>query len=473
MTRVHALEVPYGIEPVLRRIAISAEGKMGIALSKKSDQDLWLAVQSVAAHLNEPPAEFAREIAGEGLSDPVVRALAERITVGETYFFREPRVLRAFEEVVLQAYKSDEERNSIRIWCAGCSTGEEAYSIGFILHRLFPEGTGVDFSVLGTDINHRSLEKARSGLYSAWSFRGVDERSVMTFFDSAEGDRRSVKPSLRRGVSFSWLNLAEEDWPLWSDDSPPDVIFCRNVLIYFSEEQISAVLRRFHSTLAQDGWLILAPCESYDSLSPFFSPACYDGATLYRKVTVDEGLEEGCLIRGESDEFESYEVCLEQEEECFLPSAAGMSEAAQTGACLQAVDVEGAFSLEDCLKNARALANIGQLEDASIWVRRSMELDRMAAEPFYLAGLIASELGDEREAVASLRRAIYLAPDFAMAHYGLGGFALRARKIDEANRHFRNAEEILSSLPYEQIIRGGDGVSAGELLQTVRGMKRP
>ncbi len=472
MTRAHAPEIPCGIEPALRRIAISAEERLGIALSKKSDQDLWLAVQSVAAHLNEPPAELALEMAREGLSEPLVRALAERITVGETYFFREPRALRAFEEVVLQGFKSDAERCSIRIWCAGCSTGEEAYSIGFILHRLFPEGTGVDFSVLGTDINHRSLEKARSGLYSSWSFRGVDERSVMAFFDSAEGDRRSVKPSLRRGISFSWLNLAEEEWALWSDDTPPDVIFCRNVLIYFSEEQINAVLRRFHSTLAQDGWLILAPCESYECLSPFFSPACYDGATLYRKVAVDEGLEEGCLIRSEGDELESYEVCLKQEE-CFLPSASGMPEPSQAGACLQTVDVEEAFSLEDCLKNARALANVGRLEDASIWVRRSMELDRMAAEPFYLAGLIASELGDEREAVALLRRAVYLAPDFAMAHYGLGGFALRARKADEADRHFRNAEEILSSLPYEQIVRGGDGVSAGELLQTVRGMRRP
>ncbi|MDI9370529.1 MAG: hypothetical protein GX181_05890 [Synergistaceae bacterium] len=462
-------EAPRELEGTLDQIAVKAESRMGMARTKINRGDLWRVVQALAAREKISPGQYAGLLLRNGFSERVLRELGERITIGETYFFREPRTLSAFQELVVEDFLADEEREEIRVWCAGCSTGEEVYTIAIVLHRSLFGCAKKRISVLGTDINLPALEKARKGVYSGWSFRGVPEEDERAYFDKLEDGKWGVKPGFRRGTYFSWLNLADEEWSPWSDASPPDVIFCRNVLIYFSEERVKSTLERFHSLLPCCGWLILAPCEAYDSLSPLFTPVCHDGVTLYRKLPShgergDEQVPERPAVCSDGTD----DPCEESvEEKPFLPAASGRPETEPS------VAIEDEYSLEGCLKNARHLANIGKVGDAMDWVDRAFEIDGSSPEAFYLAGLIFSELSDERQAVSSLRRAVYLAPNFALAHYGLGGFALRAGKNEEADRHFRNAEEALSSLPYDALLWGENGVTAGELLQTVRNIRRP
>lgn len=473
--------IPPEAEPELRRLGLIVEKRLGLVFSEKRSRDLWNAAMSIADLEQRSPVDLVREMAQEGLPDSRASLLAEYLTVGETYFFREPKTLQAFEELILKPAAGAENRKRIRIWCAGCSTGEEPYTLSIILHRTLPDIASRDISILGTDINPRVLEKARRGVYSAWSFRGIEKATRDRFFDILDDGSRSVKSLFRRGVSFSGLNLADEEWRLWKDDSPPDVIFCRNVLIYFSAEQRESVVQRFYSLLPPQGWLVVAPCESSALLASKFTPVHRGGATLYRKDpatrevrSFSHALLSENFFLGAMLEDDVSVVCVSEEpyREPQFPEAEALLET--EAEFPEEPRSEEIFSetIDACLHNARTLADNGRHDEALQWVRKARELDRTAPEPLYLAALISSETGDVKEAASLLRSALFLAPDFVMAHYSLGSLAMREGRENEAERHLRNAEALLSSLPPDASLREGDGIRAGELLQTVLGLRR-
>lgn len=485
MTLPDRAVLPRETEEELHRLGLLVEKRLGLVFSEKRSRDLRQAIHSIAALEQRPPAELLRDWTREGLSNAATVSLAEHLTIGETYFFREPKTLRAFEELVLKRCTGGNRPRRFRIWCAGCSTGEEPYTLSMILHRVLPDIRSMDVSILGTDINPRVLEKARRGEYSSWSFRGLEKSLRDSFFEHLEDGTWSVKPHFRQGVSFSLLNLADEEWPLWDDGFPPDVLFCRNVLIYFSADQRKKVVLRFHELLPADGWLLVAPCESSALLASKFAPVHYEGATLYRKQDAAEPREAGVSLPGPRFsalpagamlddapmEEKPEEAVFSFEEpsflaaETFLETVPEYREDEEPGeACSESVGA--------CLQNARILADKGRHAEALQWALKARELDRTAPEPLYLAALISSETGNEKEAAASLRSALFLDPDFIMAHYALGSLALKSGRRDDADRHLRNAEVLLSSLPPDAPLREGDGLRAGELLQTVRGLRR-
>ena len=472
-------------EQDLRRLGLLVEKRLGLVFSEKRARDLWQAMLSLAALAQRSPTELMHKWANEGLSEAATTALAEYLTIGETYFFREPKTLRAFEELVLKRFTSGKKPERFRIWCAGCSTGEEAYTLSIILHRLLPDIRSMDVSILGTDINPRVLEKARRGAYSSWSFRGLEKSLKERFFEPLDDGSWSVKHLFRQRVSFSLLNLADDEWRLWDNGSHPDVLFCRNVLIYFSADQRKNVVFRFHSLLPPEGWLVVAPCESSALLASKFTPVHHDGATLYKKQAVPEPTERdvsfpeplfsalpvGAMLDEAPMEEEPAETGFPYEEspflaaETFLETVPEDQEDEEPGEALSE-------SVGACLQNARILADKGRHDEALQWALKAKDLDRTAPEPLYLAALISSETGDEREAAASLRSALFLAPDFVMAHYALASLAMKSGRDADSERHLRNAEALLSSLPPDAPLREGDGLCAGDLLQTVRGLRR-
>ena len=473
--------IPPEAEPELRRLGLIVEKRLGLVYSEKRSRDLWNAAVSIADIERRSPQNLVREMAQEGLPDSMASLLAEYLTVGETYFFREPKTLQALEELILKPLAAAENRKRLRIWCAGCSTGEEPYTLSIILHRTLPDVASRDITILGTDINPRVLEKARRGVYSAWSFRGIEKEIRDGFFDVLDDGSRSVKQIYRRGVSFSLLNLADEEWRLWKDDAPPDVIFCRNVLIYFAADQREHVIQRFYSLLPPQGWLVVAPCESSALLASKFTPVHCGGATLYRKDPVARREEQHAppvLLRENfflgamlEDDAAASGVAEDLYMEPSLPEAEDFFEA--EAQFPEEPQSEETFSetVGACLHNARTLADNGRHEEALQWAQKARELDRTAPEPLYMAALICSETGDGKEAASLLRSALFLAPDFVMAHYALGNLALEEGRKNEAERHLRNAETLLSSLPADAPLREGDGLRAGDLLPTVRGLR--
>jgi chemotaxis methyl-accepting protein methylase len=184
--------------------------------------------------------------------------VVEYLTVGETYFLRDPAQITALRATILPdviARRTGERR--LRLWSAGCSTGEEVYTLAILL-REREIGPDWDIALLGTDVNQHSLRIAREGRYPAWSFRSTPMAVRERYFE-AVGDEWRVREPLRRMVRFGWLNLGSET--LMPPVMDADLIVCRNVTIYFDDAATQRLYRALLGALAPGGWLMLGPSD--------------------------------------------------------------------------------------------------------------------------------------------------------------------------------------------------------------------
>jgi chemotaxis protein methyltransferase CheR len=204
----------------------------------------------------------------------------EALTTNETYFFREPLQLRAFSlELLPRIAKQNASSKRLRIWSAGCSTGEEAYSIAMLLQEsgLF---TGWDLEVWGTDISKRVLAHARKAEYGPGALRVATGEQLQRYFEPA-GVRMRVRDSVRELVSFGHLNLLDPEMAALVP--PMDVIFCRNVMIYFDVPARRRVLSLFHAKLTDGGYLLLGHSENLIALSADFELVHLKSDLVYRR----------------------------------------------------------------------------------------------------------------------------------------------------------------------------------------------
>jgi chemotaxis protein methyltransferase CheR len=198
----------------------------------------------------------------------------------ETYFFREPAQLTTFVDEVVPRLAQDAVGRSLHVWSAGCSSGEEPYTVSMLLgdHPLLP---GWDLDVLGTDLSQKALSAARHAEYGPSSLRATSAEQKSRFFESAEAGRVRVKRTYKEKVRFGWLNLLDASGarllPMM------DVIFCRNVLIYFDTETRRRVVHLFSERLREGGYLLLGHSENLFSLTTKFELVQLSGDLVYRK----------------------------------------------------------------------------------------------------------------------------------------------------------------------------------------------
>jgi chemotaxis protein methyltransferase CheR len=185
--------------------------------------------------------------------------LIAELTIGETYFLRDTNQFAALRDVVIPGIAAEAGRDrELRVWSAGCASGEEAYSLAIVLAEL---GLGARAWVLGTDIARHRLATARAGRYTRWSLRGVPPATVRRYFRE-DGRRYHLDPVIRDAVEFRYLNLAEDRYPsLSSGIWGMDLILCRNVLIYFDRETVARVAARLIASLSETGWLMLGASD--------------------------------------------------------------------------------------------------------------------------------------------------------------------------------------------------------------------
>ena len=222
-------------------------------------------------------------------------ALLERLLTQETSFFRYPGVYEAFEKRVLpelHVKKFWKNPRTLRIWSAGCSTGEEPYSIAITIADSLSFADSWNVEILATDVGRQALKHAERGAYAGRSIASVNEKQLANHFSAAEGGPQ-VKPRLRKMVSFAQMNLAS---PVYLGRM--DAIFCMNVLIYFSEERRRAVVQRFYETLEPGGYLFLGHSESISKMPVKFQAIVLNDCILYRKPTADELLKPELVTEG-------------------------------------------------------------------------------------------------------------------------------------------------------------------------------
>jgi chemotaxis protein methyltransferase CheR len=209
--------------------------------------------------------------------------MVSHLTNNETYFFRELPQLQVFADHVLRQLKDRKGREgsrTLRILSAGCSTGEEALTLAMVVHDSAQFFWSWDVQITGLDVDKDALEKARRGRYHQNSFRALDPALLERHFVK-DGGLAAVKEGVRRAVSFRQGNLL--DPASFAGLAPLDVIFCRNVLIYFSDASTLKAVRHFHEALAPGGYLFLGHAESLSRVTDIFTPIRFQGAMVYQK----------------------------------------------------------------------------------------------------------------------------------------------------------------------------------------------
>ncbi len=222
-------------------------------------------------------------------------ALLEHLLTQETSFFRYPAIFEALEKKILpevQERKFWQSPRTLRIWSAGCSTGEEPYSIAITVSDALKFAEAWDIEILATDVSRRALRHAERGVYSRRALQDVSLGQIESYFALGKHGFQ-VRPRIRRMISFAQMNLAESVYV-----GKLDCIFCMNVLMYFSEERRLAILRRFYDALEPGGYFLLGHAETLTNAPVKFEPVVLGDCRLYRKPVTAEAPLPPVLVEG-------------------------------------------------------------------------------------------------------------------------------------------------------------------------------
>jgi chemotaxis protein methyltransferase CheR len=492
------------------RFSALVHARSGLEIPLVRRPDLERAVVQAMAELSisSPEALFNHLRCGE-TSNATLETLIARVTVGETHFFRNRPQFEALEWQVLP--KIIEKRRPIRqlrLWSAGCATGEEPYSLSILLMRLLPDIADWNILILATDINRLALEKAQRGLYSSWSFREVPYGIQENYFTHQGKDSFEIKPAVRNRVTFAYLNLVEDNYPsILTNTQAMDLILCRNVLIYFDEITNRKVVERFHASLDETGWLVVGHAEPSQAVFHQFSVRNFPGAILYQKPEV-ENPAPGAPLSVEPAPFRfDFNPLPESPPIPVLPARPVMSPPAPVAAgpghpvghlhklpppppeIQSAMALYEAGRLDQALQQltaqaqanpnaiwppyliAKLYANRREFKNAEPWIDRVLVLEPLMAPAHYLRGLILQELGRLDQSLTAFRACVYADPQFLLGHFSLARLLGRLGQSTRALKTLQNLEELLTGQKREALVPDGDGLTIGRLAEFVSAQK--
>lgn len=479
-------------DSLLSRLSDSLIAQTGLHFPRERWGDLERGIAAAAHEFGFAETQSClRWLVATPLTRNQIEILASHLTVGETYFFRDRRSFKVLEEYVLpelfRARDGMGERR-LRVWSAGCCTGEEPYSIAMLLDRLIPDLKEWNVSILATDINSESLRKAAQGVYGKWSFRAAPAWLRERYFKRRRDGRFEIRPHIRKRVTFSYLNLADDAYPSLSNNSNAiDVILCRNVLMYFAAERAKKVVENLRRALVDGGWLITSPTETSSTLFSAFTAVEFPGVVLYRKMA-GSGLRP-VVVRHQGPVLDEEPEASRPQQASIVPLEPAVPDGARSVLAQEAphdrgrpkraerseVQPQGHDEDGAPCQRARICANQGKLDEAIAWCEKAIAADKLNPAHHYLLATIQQEHGQRDAAAQSLKRALYLDPDFVLAHFALGALCLSQGQRREAERHFDNALALLHAHSQDEILPESEGLTAsrlGEIIASVRSLPR-
>jgi chemotaxis protein methyltransferase CheR len=438
-----------------------------------------------------------------------LREIALELTVAETYFFRHPDQFRAFVEVALpDRIRARQGTRRLNVLSAGCATGEEPYSLAAAMSD-FPELRDWDVRIWGIDVNPRLLEVAAAARYSDWSLRSGSTQQRSRFF-RPDGDRYVLDASLARAVRFEARNLLEDDPQFWQPDFF-DVVFCRNVMIYFSSVAVRSLVERFTRSLVPCGYLFLGPSETLRGISREFHLRHTQDAFYYQRRLLHEQVELAAPLADAGPRSASAAHALPERRNPDWVSAIAASstriaaladssrlrsehrepaspQQAQAAVrteldldevrdlvreerfedallAIGALPGQAATDPDAMLLQAVVLANRGNVAGAEEICRRLLARDELRPGAHYLLAFCQERRGDVLSAAEHDQTAIYLDPAFAMPRLHLGLLALRMGDLPTARRELREALSLLAREDASRMLLFGGGFDRGALMR--------
>lgn len=468
-------------------------------------------------------------------NDPQGRVELERLvnllTVGETHFFRDEAQFDALWQHVLPELIAHKRRAAqaagvgiqpqLRLWSAGCASGEEAYSLAISLKELIPDIKQWHILILATDINQDSLVRAREGIYSDWSFRENRAKflrpryfSLETGSQSSNRNRYRLDPAIKQMVSFASLNLINDEYPAISNNTANmDLIICRNVTIYFTQEDTQKIINQFYQTLIDGGWLVVGHSEPTFYVYREFQAQSFPGTLLYQKTGRPQSWPEGWNWQAVSEQkpveaknrplvtsvpgpvsqkavgnpqtgpVKTRPLASSQASSCPEMKLSSPPEPYQfalklldQGQVAKAIDqLQQILATQPNFAPAhyllgRAYANLGNWFEARRWCRSALTLDNLLAEAYHVMALTYQHEGDLMQAAITLKKAVYLDRNNPIYHFNL---AVLYQKLDDpitTQRSLENTLRLLCQYAPTDVLPGADGATAGHLRQVVEKM---
>jgi chemotaxis protein methyltransferase CheR len=438
--------------------------------------------------------------------------IALELTVPESYFFRHPEHFDALTELALPERMRDRQATRrLNVLSAGCATGEEPYSLSAAMAGV-PALHGWDVRIWGIDINPQSLQKARRARYTPWSLRALSDSQRRRHFRQ-DGSVYVLDTALLSPICFESRNLLDEDRDFWRPDWF-DVVFCRNVLIYFSPTAVRALVERLTRSLAPGGFLFLGPSETLRGISQEFHLRHSHGTFYYQRRSPhdDRGLAMPSAPAGRQATVPLAPASREHGDPTWISTIAGAStriaaladrsQRQSLGLGTPSVppepvgaDAPGAHGLDEIrhlvrqerfddalraigalshdagddpdalLLQAVLLANRGELAGAEEICRRLLARDELRPGAYYLLAFCDERRGDYLAAAEHDQTAIYLDPAFAMPRLHLGLLAKRLGDLATAQRQLDEALVLLAREDASRILLFGGGFDRAALIR--------
>lgn len=413
--------------------------------------------------------------------------LINLLTVHETYFFREPLQLTVMSEKVIPRLLKSGNKPFIRLLSAGCSTGEEAYSMAMAALEIPGAGISWDFEVIGIDVDKEALQKAQKGLYGLYSFRSCPQHIRDTYFSCVAKESFQIKNIVKEKVHFESLNLFAPSYPEWTKNM--DVVFYRNVSIYFSKEQRREVFRRLSGLLSSSGSLFLSCTETLDHNNDLMTLVKSGEVFYYKKQvpfspTVIDRIKPVMADKPSIEINKSRQDFLSKlnkdsprlvpegrnnkvtnnrpdvsshnrQEQCQQMFTAGIEliklkkyeEAMQL--LNEIIKMDSSFIKAYTLQ-ANILLNQQNIEPAIELCEAALVMDTFWLEAYLLLGMAAKLAGKMEMAIQRFKEAVYVYPECWLAHFFLGEVYQLWKEKNYAKREYEVAMRILQQGNFEK-----------------------
>ena len=427
------------------------------------------------------------------------KELMNLVTINETSFFRFPAQFDALRDQVIPEILQHGRQHgrSFRVWSAGCSTGEEPYSIAMTVLDSEIDADQMGCEVLGTDVSTQALDRARLAVYPAKALSSLPQKAVQRWFEPVKGGHRPVK-QVRDTVGFSYHNLIKEPYPL-AFSSNWDIVFCRNVTIYFRPDSTRRVVNNFYESLNPGGYLFIGHSETLTSISDRFEAVEVGGVFLYRKPldrpmfssNFDSGvrpvrsqrLRTSELPRPRTSQADSGDSgaadrpagvsqtrspaprqpkvkpgtvaapasanrvpAVVTESERLLAEAHALLDAGEplrARAMVELVLATDPRHVPALLVRAHASADAGDLPAAVADATAALEVNPLLASARYILGIIYLRQKNQVRALNEFKRTIYIDQEFVLAHFNVANIYRAQGDNDDACREYENTLRAL------------------------------
>lgn len=425
--------------------------RLGVALDARMRQSLNELFPKRLRHTGCSTAEAYFRRLDNGVGRQELETIAEHLSVAETYFYRHIEQLNAFAEVALiERCAARGPMGTVRILSAGCASGEEPYTLAMMATDAAPQLQGPKITITGIDVVGSVIRKAKAAKYTEWSLRETPAELRQRHFKRS-GKEFVVHPEVRALVGFEQRNLFEEDEDFWQPESF-DIIFCRNVMIYFTPEAIRSVVARFARALVPGGYLFLGASETLRGVSDEFHLCATSAPAFFYQ----------------RHQLEPASVPVSQRATSSGPRSIlepRPSEPDSVSQLLQAVPSDSTNDPDALLLQAIVVTNRAQIDEAEALCQKLLAHDEFNAGAHYLLALCCEHKGDLDRAREHHLTSVYLNPQFAMPHLHLGMIGRRTGKAVEARRELQTAHELLETEDQSRILLFGGGLSRKALSQ--------